>query len=611
MKREQHSSGGKLRGLFCLGLATVLAAAVALNTAAANTAPVQYDITVRSSFTHTGALSGTDLYFWGANDLGQLPGFEESYSAEPVKLAEDVTGFALSENRTLIVRKDGTLTVYGWEPTVRTAYPAKGHVVARDVAQVSASDTLAAYVTSDGALYAWGNLNDEASTAPRELLSSGVKKVSVGNGFGLALMENGDVYGWGSNDSYQTGCADDKETYVAEPVKVAENVRDISTGAAHSCLLKNDDTLWTCGDNSFGQTGVVDSTPRSPLTSILSGVRSVSAGYTHNFAVTNDGAVYAWGYGLSGQLGNNSTERLDSPTESAFDYVQVFACCDDTFGVSPDGYVFSFGNNTNFRLGKEDGSDSLRPVRILDQEMNWVYPEYKEEDLPSNDPGEDSSAVASPEPSVSPEPSHGAESSASPEPSSSPEPGTEENTFTDVPADAYYADAVYWALNNQVTFGVTDTAFNPNGTCTRKEAVSFLWRAAGRQEPTTTENPFTDVSEDAYYYEAVLWAVENHITAGTTDTTFGPDETCSRAQIVSFLHRLAGKTAPTISENPFVDIEPAEGESAPYYYNAVLWAVENHITAGATDTTFEPNDACSRAQIVSFLYRYDKHTDAD
>lgn len=172
------------------------------------------------------------------------------------------------------------------------------------------------------------------------------------------------------------------------------------------------------------------------------------------------------------------------------------------------------------------------------------------------------------------------------------------NPFSDVAEGAYYYDAVLWAVENGVTKGTSETTFSPAKTCTRAEAVTFLWRAAGSPEPTGSEQPFTDVKEGVYYYNAVLWAVEKKVTAGTSATTFSPNKTCSRAEIVTFLWRAAGSTEPTANDNPFGDVK-----AGVYYYNAVLWAVENKVTAGTSATTFSPNKTCTRGEIVTFLYR--------
>ena len=174
------------------------------------------------------------------------------------------------------------------------------------------------------------------------------------------------------------------------------------------------------------------------------------------------------------------------------------------------------------------------------------------------------------------------------------------NFFTDVHAEDYYYDAVLWAAQEGVTGGTSDTLFAPNAGCTRAQAVTFLWRAAGSPEPKSADLPFTDVPADAYYAKAVAWAVENDVAKGVSETAFAPDTSCTRAQIVTFLWR-AQQSPASGGENPFADV-PA----AAYYYNAVLWAVENDVAKGVSETAFAPNDNCTRAQIVTLIYRCKK-----
>ena len=154
-----------------------------------------------------------------------------------------------------------------------------------------------------------------------------------------------------------------------------------------------------------------------------------------------------------------------------------------------------------------------------------------------------------------------------------------------------------WAVGNGVTTGISASRFDPDGICTRAQAVTFLWRAAGSPEPTASEMTFTDVKADSYYDKAVLWAVENKITSGMSDTLFAPDATCSRSQIVTFLYRMQNSPE-SKAKNPFTDVK-----ADAYYANAVLWAVENGVTTGASATTFDPAGDCARGQIVTFLYR--------
>lgn len=174
--------------------------------------------------------------------------------------------------------------------------------------------------------------------------------------------------------------------------------------------------------------------------------------------------------------------------------------------------------------------------------------------------------------------------------------------FIDVKASDFFYEPVKWAVNNKITNGTSSTTFSPYKNCNRAEIVTFLWRAAGTPEPTVTRNPFTDVNSvrDASYYKAILWASQKGITAGSTATTFSPYQECTRSQIVTFLYRYAGKPSGYYS-NPFKDVSSVNEAS---YYNAILWAVGKGITQGTSTTTFSPYASCTRGEAVTFLYRY-------
>ena len=174
--------------------------------------------------------------------------------------------------------------------------------------------------------------------------------------------------------------------------------------------------------------------------------------------------------------------------------------------------------------------------------------------------------------------------------------------FIDVKASDFFYEPVKWAVNNKITNGTSSTTFSPYKNCNRAEIVTFLWRAAGSPEPTVTRNPFTDVNSvrDASYYKAILWASQKGITAGSTATTFSPYQECTRSQIVTFLYRYAGKPSGYYS-NPFKDVSSVNEAS---YYNAILWAVGKGITQGTSTTTFSPYASCTRGEAVTFLYRY-------
>ena len=174
--------------------------------------------------------------------------------------------------------------------------------------------------------------------------------------------------------------------------------------------------------------------------------------------------------------------------------------------------------------------------------------------------------------------------------------------FTDVSSSDYFAEPVYWAAATNITTGTTDTTFSPSDTTTRAQIVTFLWRLAGSPEPSADNTAYADVDSSSYYYKAVLWAEENGITTGTGENTFSPDQECTRSQIVTFLYRYA-KTPDVEDNTSFTDVS-----ADAYYADAVSWAAANAVTSGTSDTTFSPEESCTRGQAVTFLYNYAKTT---
>lgn len=192
------------------------------------------------------------------------------------------------------------------------------------------------------------------------------------------------------------------------------------------------------------------------------------------------------------------------------------------------------------------------------------------------------------------------EPTPTPGPTPTPEPKPENyvNPFKDVARKSFYYNPVLWGSAHKVVAGLTNDMFGPNVTCTRGQIVTFIWRALGRPETVNQTHPFTDVETDDFYYKAILWAVENKVTSGYTETIFAPDVTCTRAEIVTFLWRAFGKPAATSAQHPFTDVK-----TDAFYYNAMLWAVERGIAKGYTATMFAPYASITRGETVTFLYR--------
>lgn len=220
------------------------------------------------------------------------------------------------------------------------------------------------------------------------------------------------------------------------------------------------------------------------------------------------------------------------------------------------------------------------------------------------DASDETQPSESEEPSGSPEPSESPDESESPAPSPSetvaPSPSEEPSKlpFTDVSAKDYFYEPVEWAVGKTITAGTTETTFSPNVSCSRAQVMVFLWRANGSPTIIMRSNPFKDVKTTDYYYDAVRWAVSRGITSGTSSETFSPNDACSRAQVMTFLWR--AKNTPSVGRR---NLKFEDVPSDAYYYDPVCWAVNNTITAGTSPTRFSPDKSCTRAEVMTFLWQ--------
>jgi len=316
-------------------------------------------------------------------------------------------------------------------------------------------------------------------------------------------------------------------------------------------------------------------------------------------------------YSCNALLSVTIPDTVRSIEDSAFEF------CNDLSNVYYGGLKTQWdaiqigaenGYLTNAVIHFSDGTTSLDFVNEPSEEPSEPSEEPSEPSEEPSEPSEEPSAPSEEPSAPSEEPSEPSEEPSEPSeaPSEPSEPTDKpdapeipkENPFTDVKESDYFATPVLWAVGKNITNGMSATSFAPNANCTRGQIVTFLWRACGSPEPTKKDNPFTDVKADAYYYKAVLWAVEKGITTGLSATTFGPNATCTRGQVATFLWRSQGEPAPKSTNNPFSDVKTND-----YYFKAVLWAVENDVTQGMGGGKFAPNASCTRGQIVTFLYR--------
>jgi len=613
--------GTLIRGVFCTVLSCALLASVlALNGIAAPSESVPWDGKVVSCATHTAALSGGDLYVWGSNESGQFPGLNLTYSPEPIKVLSDVSDVAVSSGRTLVVKKSGQLVSYGKDPL--TGKTSKVSAIGTGIAKVAAEDDFAAYITKKGALYTWGqnklgqlgNGSTESEAYPVKIMDSGVTQVDLGTSFALALKEDGSAYGWGSDGLCEFGYVKNGSypEIVSSPVKVMDDVKQVCAGASHSCFVKEDGSLWTCGSNSHSQVGNGSTDLTVGLTHIMDDVKSVSAGSAHNFAIANDGTVYAWGSGVFGQLGTGDVLQ-PTPTETNFDYTRIFIGDDSTFAVSSDGIISSWGENTNYLLGKTDGSDSPAPMRILDKDMNWIYEESLNADYGHHHGAENPDADVSSDPSDLPaEPVEPVvpEIVSTPFVSGYGDGGYGEVTFcpdnnikrgeflrmlvsalckdfdetkdygtvsfSDIPVGKWYEKYIAYAEQNQLINGYPDGTFHPEDFITKAEASSMLVKFLGLGTDSAPDAEFTDVASTYWAASAINALVAEDILHGNGDGTFLPDKNISRAEAATVVAQAVGfkpsdsEKADLVTEfpsSPFKDV-PASA----WYYGYVLRA---------------------------------------
>lgn len=387
-----------------------------------------------------------------------------------------------------------------------------------------------------------------------------IAAVSFGGTQAAAIKTDGSLWTWGK--SYQGELAN--WSIQSTPTKIMDDVTVVSCGYWNTAAVKSDGSLWVWGANDGGQlangelhTFKGSAVPRK----VLDNIASVSCGGNHIAAVTTDGSLWTWGNNETGQLGNGyaGTNTLNDGSSVQLMPAMVtknvaFTICGhlNTFIIKTDGSVWGCGRSQCIG-GSSNGMDIHGfPMQTVPVQMSGL-----------------TAKLSSPAAIVS-----------------------KVGGFNDVFETDYYADPVLWAVKENITAGTSSNAFSPNDTCTAAQILTFLWRSQGGPEPTI-KNPFTDISENDYFYKAALWANEKGLVSGST---FEGNTPCTRATTMTYLWKLAG--SPSTSTASFADV-PSYAD----YAQAVAWAVSKGITAGTSDTTFSPDAICIRGQIMTFLYR--------
>ena len=496
-----------------------------------------------------------DLYTWGDNTCFQLgKGYYEAEqeSYEPYFVMGDVVKAATSDHACAAVTENGDLyywgynLVYGYGNSAKEHYP-EPTLILTGVKDVELSEYNVVALKEDGSVWMMGSDRCGAMTRDVGELGSlvnemtkvmdGCKDIAAGCGFTMAVKNDGTLYGWGWNAYAALGIHWDTK-YVATPIVVATDVKSVDAGSHNAYFIKNDNTLWSIGNGQRGGRGIGN-----------------AISYT-----AADGATYAYPY---------------YPTQVAADVHSVSSGANHMLFLTNDGTMWGCGGPE----GAGEGGSMLGRGDVWGETVSFVddgqtFTSFTAYQWHATQCGLSYGSFAGMFGPVQ----EGVELVAG---------------FSDVPADAYYRDAVQWAVDRGITSGTGGTTFSPDRNCTRAEILTFLWRAMGSPAPKGGAS-FDDVASGAYYADAAAWAAGEGIVLGNR---LDPDAPCTRAMAVEFLWRAGGCQA-IATDTGFTDVPISAS-----YSTAVEWAVIYGITSGTSESTFSPDMVCTRGQIMTFLYR--------
>lgn len=619
----------RTRGVSLLLAAAVVAGLLTVPASAAGKPYIRQVVSGRPAV--MAVTSSGDVYAWGSNDLGLID--RENRDGNWGWNAVLTPTKILSGVKKVAAPHEAGYFNMGNMLDIPSSQMGKFILYIKENGELWGAGDNSIYQLGQGEAYGYLNDDDFFSwdTTPVKILDD-VKDVACNGNAGCAIKENGDLYFWGVNVAQSTtGGTENFYTTYTTPTKILSGVKAVDMGADHILALKEDGTLWGMGCQDAGTlgngkdlSGTKDALQNS-MVQIMSGCIDMAAGDHASFAVKSNGDLYAWGENIQSRLGisYNQAREVLTPTKVDSGVRQVVSAEWNAYYVKNDNTVWSTGTGEWGRRGFYDrdtyyGIDPLIGRVPISGEIADITTNGRTTILLKKDGtmwgfGDTSGLGTGVE--WYPNPAKPYDSASewqdvpyiwNPIPCGLSAgsfagmfgPVQEEVElvagFSDVAANGYYRDAVEWAVDRGITSGTGGTTFSPERDCTRGEIITFLWRASGSPQ-TSTIAIIEDIAPGQFYFDAVTWAAEQGIIEDGVN--FRPNDPCTRAMAVEFLWRAAGAQAISM-DTGFTDV-PASAS----YSTAVEWAVIEGITSGTSATTFSPDTVCTRAQIVTFLYR--------